>query len=120
MFVSLSILFCYQSQSVFGHKDGFGLAAKQKLVMSAKKKLLNKTFEIVEKGQCHQFGGWRWLFVENGLIPVKSSVDGNFSWLYSDKIVRATKSDCQIEAQDYSTGYYLKVICPSFSKLLYN
>ncbi len=72
--------------SVFNSKGSFGLDSKKKLISEINKVIGNRPFELNEAGQCHGYGGFRYLFKTYSNKPVKSGEDSNFSWLWPDEI----------------------------------
>ena len=67
-------------------KGDYGLATKKKLIVEIMQKINNQSFNLQEEGDCHKYGGWRYLFSIYGRIPVKSSEDQTFGWLYPEEL----------------------------------
>lgn len=60
----------------------YGLKFKNDLVNWANQQLAGQPFSLESVSKCHRENGLRYLFELSGNPPVKSFMDGNFSWLY--------------------------------------
>lgn len=82
--------------TVLSAKAEFGLEQKKKLIFQVNEKINGKSFELWERGGCHGFEGWRYLFYEFGENkPIKSSIDRTLGWIYPEQI-EDTRADYQV------------------------
>lgn len=72
--------------TVISAKGEYGLSTKKKLIAEVMNVLGNDPYELDEMGDCHRYGGWRYLFSVYGRKPEKSSEDKSFGWLYPDEL----------------------------------
>lgn len=67
-------------------RDDFGLSYKKKMLGQILNIVQEGGFEIEQKGLCHHYGGWRYLFKQAGKPPLRSSSDESLGWLYENEI----------------------------------
>lgn len=72
--------------TVVSAKGDYGLATKKKLISEVMNVVRDEPFELDETGDCHRYGGWRYLFSVYGQKPEQSSEDRSFGWLYPDEL----------------------------------
>ncbi|MEK7622370.1 MAG: hypothetical protein AAB430_00735 [Patescibacteria group bacterium] len=61
----------------------YGLSQKKALINWANQYLVGSDWALESTSKCHRENGLRYLFELSGNPPVKSFMDGNFAWLYS-------------------------------------
>lgn len=72
--------------TVVTNKPEFGLGAKQTLIKQVSNIIRNEPFELKQRGLCHFYEGWRYLFVLNGKKPERSDSDQGLGWEYRGEI----------------------------------
>jgi len=83
----LILLICLLGMvSVLTAYNPYGLASKKQIISQIMSTIGTSTFELTEKGECHQAEGWRYLFKTYARVPERSSIDPVFSWLYPKEI----------------------------------
>lgn len=84
--VLISIICFLGIVSVLTAYNPYGLASKKQIISQVMSKVGTDSYELTEKGECHQAEGWRYLFKTYARPPIKSSTDSIFSWLYPTEV----------------------------------
>lgn len=66
--------------------ESYGLLAKRHLIAQVMTIVQESPFTLSEGGDCHKYGGWRYLFLSYGRSPSTSSTDSSLGWLYPEEI----------------------------------
>lgn len=83
----VSIIFVVLSvRTLFSTDTRFGLTAKHDLINQVISTVGSDSFNLQEDGECHKYGGWRYLFLSYGHAPSTSSTDSPLGWLYPKEI----------------------------------
>lgn len=72
--------------SVLTTNNPYGIAAKKQIISEVMSKVGSEPYDLSEKGECHRFEGWRYLFKTYGRMSERADIDSTFGWLYSDEI----------------------------------
>lgn len=72
--------------TVISASNPYGLGAKKQIISQVMPVIGNNPYELTEKGECHQYEGWRYLFATYARAPERSSIDPTFGWLYPSEI----------------------------------
>lgn len=72
--------------TVFTNKPEFGLKVKKTLIQQIASFIDDQPFELKQKGLCHDYEGFRYLFVLQGKKPERSDSDHGLGWLYQTEI----------------------------------
>ncbi len=72
--------------SVLTTHNPYGLTAKKQMISKIMSEIVNEPFDLAEKGECHRFEGWRYLFATFGRTPERADIDSAFGWLYPNEI----------------------------------
>lgn len=84
----LTLFFAVNTVSLVNANNTVGYQSKKAAVRYALSQLKNYDFALESLGSCYRYGGWRYLFYLAGREPVKSYVDQNYFWLYSQPPAR--------------------------------
>ena len=66
--------------------ESYGLLAKRHLITQVMAIVQERPFALSQEGDCHKYGGWRYLFLSYGRSPSTSSTDSSLGWLYPGEI----------------------------------
>ncbi len=72
--------------SLFTAYNPYGLATKKQIISQVMSNIGGSPYDLSEKGECHQYEGWRYLFATYGRTPERSDIDSVFGWLYPKEI----------------------------------
>lgn len=94
LFISgLLLLFIVSNLYYFLNQDiSHGLMAKKVLIETTGKQIGNSSYELLTVGDYREYGGWRYLFRYYSGMPLRSSADTYFGWIYPEEISSATPS----------------------------
>lgn len=88
-------------------------------------KIGDNPYELIEEGGvCQGSAGWRYLYKSYARIPVKSSEDRSFSWLWPDEVLIA-KPNYSVVMEDKRVpikkheGYKVKITEGGFNAYIY-
>ncbi len=83
----ISLLIILGTNTVLTAKNDYGYQTKVRLVQKVMAAVDDKPFEIKQDNSiCHQYEGWRYLFVYHGKTPARSFSDQALGWYYPDEI----------------------------------
>jgi hypothetical protein len=82
----ISIICLLGIVSVLTAYNPYGLAIKKRIISQIMSTVGTDSYELAEKGECHQAEGWRYLFKTYAKPPERSSIDPVFGWLYPSEI----------------------------------
>lgn len=83
----LICLFCIMGIiTVISSFNPYGLGVKKQIITQVMSVVGDSPYELIEKGGCHQYEGWRYLFATYARPPERSSIDSVFGWLYPEEI----------------------------------
>lgn len=85
-FIVLGFFALHGLYTVLTASGDFGIDSKKMLVTKVMEVIGTDSYEVKQRGQCHQSGGWRYLFSVYGRKPERSDEDEVFSWLYPDEV----------------------------------
>lgn len=107
--------------SVLTTPNPYGLETKKQKISEVMAIVDDKPYDLTEKGNCHRFEGWRYLFSVYGRAPERSDIDSTFGWLYPDEITEvSTKYSVVMEGKDSENIGFTYQINESRQKLLDN
>lgn len=101
-YILIAIALLAGLNTVLNSSDRYSLGPKKQLIGKIMKVTGNNSFSLSEKGDCHIYEGWRYLFAVYGKTPAVSSTDKNFGWLYPDKLNKE-KSSYRVTISEYGT-----------------
>lgn len=76
----------YSIVVVLNSNPQLGIGSQKRIIENVMNVVKDEPFELHEMGECRGFAGWRYLFTSYGRVPVKSSIDSIFGWLYPEEI----------------------------------
>lgn len=74
--------------TVLKSNTSLGLADQKNVIFEVMKVVGDKSYKLVESGGCRRYAGWRYLFKMYGKVPVESSIDSTFGWLYPQELTK--------------------------------
>lgn len=86
LYIAVTALSIIGIITVVSDKDSFGVSTKKRLIIQVMNSIKNQPYILEEKGGCHRWSSWRYLFSVYGQPPQVSSVDRQLGWLYPDQI----------------------------------
>ena len=86
---------------VFTASGEYGLKTKKIMVEKVMQTIENSSYELSEEGGvCQGAAGWRYLYMSYGRIPVRSSEDKSFYWLWEENEISKERAKFSVVMED--------------------
>ncbi len=123
----LIVLFVfYNIQTVFRASGDYGLKTKRIMINKVMNYVGNSTYSLSEEGGiCQGAAGWRYLYMSYGKIPLQSSEDKSFYWLWDENEISKEKAKYFVVMEDKRVserkheGYIEKITEGGFNAYIY-
>lgn len=127
VFIVLTALFVlYNIQTVFKASGDYGLKTKRIMINKVMNFVGSSTYSLSEEGGiCQGAAGWRYLYMSYGKIPLQSSEDKSFYWLWDEDEISKNQAKYEVIMEDMRVperkheGYIEKITEGGFNAYIY-
>ncbi len=125
-FILIGLFLIHNIQTVFMANSDYGLKTKRVLINKVMEVIGSSNYELKEEGGvCQGAAGWRYLYMSYARIPVRSSEDNSFSWLWKENEISKEKAKYSVVMEDKRAleqkheGYIEKISEGGFNAYIY-
>lgn len=100
-YILVALFLIHNIQTIFRASGDYGLKTKRIMINKVMDYLGNSTYSLSEEGGvCQGAAGWRYLYMSYGRIPLQSSEDRSFQWLWDENDISKEKAKYSVVMED--------------------
>ncbi len=125
-YILIALFLIHNTQTVFRASGDYGLKTKRIMINKVMDHVGSSTYSLSEEGGvCQGAAGWRYLYMSYGKIPLQSSEDRSFQWLWDENEISKDKAKYFVVMEDKRVpkrkheGYAEKITEGGFNAYIY-